>query len=62
MVAFIITVPTTCSRPSTKMVGFLICLFVTVPTTCSRPSTKMVAFMFIFYFLRDFSPDHTVAD
>ena len=38
-VARIFNVPTTCSRPSIEMVGF-----VTVPTTCSRPSIEMVAF------------------
>ena len=44
----IFTVPTTCSRPSTKMSAFSFCIF-TVPTTCSRPSTKMSAFMFFFF-------------
>ena len=36
------TVPTTCSRPSTKMSAFIF----TVTTTCSRPSTKMRDFIF----------------
>ena len=43
--SFFVTVPTTCSRPSTKMSAFS--FFVTVPTTCSRPSTKMSAFSFL---------------
>ena len=54
--------PTTFSRPSIEMVGFmyvLLCrlivvgpvlkwlaLFITVPTTCSRPSIEMVAFIY----------------
>ena len=38
----IITVPTTCSRPSIEMVGFI-----TVPTTCSRPSIEMVGFSYL---------------
>ena len=57
------TVPTTCSRPSIEMVGFiylLLCrllvvgpvlkwlaLFITVPTTCSRPSIEMVGFIYV---------------
>ena len=39
----IFTVPTTCSRPSIEMVGFI-----TVPTTCSRPSIEMVGFIYVF--------------
>ena len=65
--ALFITVPTTCSRPSIEMVGFiylLLCrllvvgpvlkwlaLFITVPTTCSRPSIEMVGFMYLFIYL-----------
>ena len=45
------TVPTTCSRPSTKMSAFF---FFTVPTTCSRPSTKMSAFSFWFFYCADY--------
>ena len=57
------TLPTTCSRPSIEMVGFmylLLCrllvvgpvlkwlaLFITVPTTCSRPSIEMVGFIYV---------------
>ena len=42
----IFTVPTTCSRPSIEMVGFI-----TVPTTCSRPSIEMVGFIYLFIYL-----------
>ena len=44
----IFTVPTTCSRPSIEMVGFIyVCIYliITVPTTCSRPSIEMVGFI-----------------
>ena len=53
----VFTVPTTCSRPSIEMVGFI-----TVPTTCSRPSIEMVGFMYLcmYVFLRVHSPDQTV--
>ena len=47
---FIFTVPTTCSRPSIEMVGFIIIIIIiiiiTVPTTCSRPSIEMVGFIY----------------
>ena len=64
------TVPTTCSRPSIEMVGFItvpttcsrpsieMIGFITVPTTCSRLSIEMVGFMYVF--LRVHSPDQTV--
>ena len=60
MIYLIFTVPTTCSRPSIEMVGFMY-LFITVPTTCSRPSIEMVGFiyLFIYLFLRRRCPGHT---
>ena len=36
--------PTTCSRPSIEMLGFMY-LCITVPTTCSKPSIEMVGEM-----------------
>ena len=50
----IFTVPTTCSRPSIEMVGFIIIF--TVPTTCSRLSIEMVGFIYVCMYFSVFTP------
>ena len=52
--ALFINVPTTCSRPSIEMVGFIyvcIYLFITVPTTCRGPNIEMVGFIYVCMYL-----------